>query len=227
MSDHLGEQLSPIAALTAAAAATTRLRVGSYVFANDYRYPLVLAREAATLDLLSGGRFELASAPAGTSRTRPRSGYRYDPPPRRIDRLAEAVPLVTRLLAGETVDRRGRALPPHRARIGIAPAGARASRSSSGEAARACRAWRPEKPIVASSRSSIRAAGRCRARRRGGDSAQDRDPARGRRTALRGARTNVIVGDAGLVGSGRPLCASLLAATQGLGTGWIGPPYVL
>ena len=59
MPDHLGSQLSPIAALTAAAAATTRLRVGSYVFANDYRHPLVLAREAATLDWLSGGRFEL------------------------------------------------------------------------------------------------------------------------------------------------------------------------
>ncbi len=59
MPDHLGSQLSPIAALMAAAAATTRLRVGSYVLANDYRHPLVLAREAATLDLLSGGRFEL------------------------------------------------------------------------------------------------------------------------------------------------------------------------
>ena len=45
--------------MTAAAAATSRLRVGSYVLANDYRHPLVMAREAATLDLLSGGRFEL------------------------------------------------------------------------------------------------------------------------------------------------------------------------
>ena len=57
MPDHLGSQLSPVAALAAAAAATTRLRVGAFVFANDYRHPLILAREAATLDLLSGGRF--------------------------------------------------------------------------------------------------------------------------------------------------------------------------
>jgi alkanesulfonate monooxygenase SsuD/methylene tetrahydromethanopterin reductase-like flavin-dependent oxidoreductase (luciferase family) len=65
MPDHLGHQLSPFAALAAAAAATTRLRVGAFVFANDYRHPLMLAREAATLDLLSGGRFEMGSARAG------------------------------------------------------------------------------------------------------------------------------------------------------------------
>ena len=52
-------QLAPIPALMAAADATTALRVGSLVFANDYRHPIVLAKEAATIDLLSGGRFEL------------------------------------------------------------------------------------------------------------------------------------------------------------------------
>src|SRR5579859_2113997 len=51
--------LAPLIALAVAAQATTRLRVGSYVLANDYRHPVLLAREAATLDLLSGGRFEL------------------------------------------------------------------------------------------------------------------------------------------------------------------------
>ncbi len=59
MSDRLGQQLSPFAALAAAAAATTKLRVCAFVFANDYRHPLMLAREAATLDFLSGGRFEM------------------------------------------------------------------------------------------------------------------------------------------------------------------------
>ncbi len=53
--DHLSGQISPIAALSAAAAVTTRLRIGPYVFANDFRHPLVMASEAATLDLLSGG----------------------------------------------------------------------------------------------------------------------------------------------------------------------------
>src|SRR5689334_22669274 len=57
--DHFRDQLSPIAALMAAADATTKLRIGSLVFDNDYRHPVVLAKEAATLDLLSDGRFEL------------------------------------------------------------------------------------------------------------------------------------------------------------------------
>ena len=53
-----GGTLAPFSALAIAAGATTRLRVGSYVFANDLRHPVMLAREAATLDLLSDGRFE-------------------------------------------------------------------------------------------------------------------------------------------------------------------------
>src|SRR5215470_10621477 len=57
--DHLGEQFAPVPALLAAAEATTSLRIGSYVFANDFRHPVILAKEAATLDVLSGGRFEL------------------------------------------------------------------------------------------------------------------------------------------------------------------------
>src|SRR2546421_3460217 len=51
--------LAPLTALAVAAQATTSLRIGSYVFCNEYRHPVLLAREAATLDLLSGGRFEL------------------------------------------------------------------------------------------------------------------------------------------------------------------------
>src|SRR6266849_5942035 len=56
--DHLGDQLSPIAALVAAADATSTLRVGSLVFDNDFRHPVMLAKEAATLDVLTDGRFE-------------------------------------------------------------------------------------------------------------------------------------------------------------------------
>src|SRR5215210_787015 len=57
--DHFDDQLAPIPALTAAAAATTTLRVGTLVLDNDYRHPLLTAKEAATVDLLSAGRFEL------------------------------------------------------------------------------------------------------------------------------------------------------------------------
>ena len=59
MPDHFGDQLSPIAALATAAAVTESLRVGTLVFANDFRHPVVLAKEAATLDLLSDGRLEV------------------------------------------------------------------------------------------------------------------------------------------------------------------------
>src|SRR5450631_1397136 len=51
--------LALFSALAFAAAATSSLHVGSYVFCNDYRHPAMLAKEVATLDLLSGGRFEL------------------------------------------------------------------------------------------------------------------------------------------------------------------------
>jgi alkanesulfonate monooxygenase SsuD/methylene tetrahydromethanopterin reductase-like flavin-dependent oxidoreductase (luciferase family) len=55
MPDHFGDQLAPVPALAAVAAATTTLRMGSLVFGNDYRHPFVLAKEAATLDVLSDG----------------------------------------------------------------------------------------------------------------------------------------------------------------------------
>src|ERR1051326_928172 len=57
--EPFGEQLAPLIALMAAADVTKTLRVGSLVLDNDYRHPVMLAKEAATLDLLSGGRFEL------------------------------------------------------------------------------------------------------------------------------------------------------------------------
>ena len=91
MPDHFGDQLAPVPALTAAADATTTLRMGSLVFDNDYRHPLVLAKEAATLDVLSGGRFEL-SLGAGWMRTDyEQAGIAYDPPAVRVDRFEEAV----------------------------------------------------------------------------------------------------------------------------------------
>ena len=57
--DHLAELLAPLPALAAAAVATKHLRIGTAVLNNDFRHPVLLAREAATLDVLSDGRFEL------------------------------------------------------------------------------------------------------------------------------------------------------------------------
>jgi len=119
--DHLSGQLSPIAALTAAAAATQRLRIGPYVFANDFRHPLVMAREAATIDFLSNGRLELGLG-AGWRRTDySQLGYPYASPGRRIDRLVEALAIVKRLLAGETVTQDGEHYVISKARIAPRP----------------------------------------------------------------------------------------------------------
>src|SRR5271156_249223 len=57
--DHLEDQWAPMVALAVAAEATTTLRVGTLVLDNDFRHPVVLAKEAATLDVVTGGRFEL------------------------------------------------------------------------------------------------------------------------------------------------------------------------
>jgi probable F420-dependent oxidoreductase len=102
--DHFGDQLAPITALAVAAEATTTLRVGALVFDNDYRHPVTLATETATLDLLSGGRVELGLG-AGWMRTDyEQSGIAYDPAGVRVDRFAEALEVITRLFADGPVD---------------------------------------------------------------------------------------------------------------------------
>jgi len=99
MADHFGDQLAPIAALMAAADATTTLRIGALVHGNDYRHPLILAKEAATLDLLSDGRLELGLG-AGWMRTDyEQSGMPYDPPKVRVDRFEEALTVIKGLMA--------------------------------------------------------------------------------------------------------------------------------
>ena len=108
MPDHFREQLAPVPALTAAALATTRLRVGSLVFSNDFRHPVVLAKEAATLDVLSGGRFELGLGSGWLREEYDQAGIPFDAPGTRIERMAEAVTLVKGLLAGEPVHFTGR-----------------------------------------------------------------------------------------------------------------------
>jgi probable F420-dependent oxidoreductase len=95
--DHFTEQWGPWVALTTAAEATSTLRVGALVFDNDYRHPLVLAKEAATLDLVSEGRFELGLG-AGWMRTDyEQTGIPYDEPAVRVDRLEEALEILGQL----------------------------------------------------------------------------------------------------------------------------------
>jgi probable F420-dependent oxidoreductase len=100
--DHFTDQLGPIAALMAAADATTTLRVGSLVFDNDYRHPVVLAKEAATLDLLSDGRFDLGLGAGWLASDYEQAGMPYDGPGTRISRLEEALQIIKKLFAGGT-----------------------------------------------------------------------------------------------------------------------------
>jgi probable F420-dependent oxidoreductase len=98
MPDHFGDQLAPVPALAAVAGATTSLRLGSLVFCNDYRHPVVLAKEAATLDLLSEGRFELSLGAGWMKTDYAEAGIAYDTPRVRVDRFEEAVAVVQGLL---------------------------------------------------------------------------------------------------------------------------------
>lgn len=99
--DFFGDQLAPFTALMAAAAATRTLRVGTLVIDNDYRHPVVLAKEAATLDLLSGGRFELGIGAGWLRAEYDRAGLTFDPPGARIDRLEESLAVLKGLFAAE------------------------------------------------------------------------------------------------------------------------------
>jgi probable F420-dependent oxidoreductase len=99
MPDHFGDQLAPVPALMAAAHATSRLRIGTLLFDNDYKHPLVLAKEAATLDLLSDGRVELGLGAGWMKSDYEQSGIPYDPPSVRVDRFEEGIAVIKGLMA--------------------------------------------------------------------------------------------------------------------------------
>ncbi len=102
------QDLAPIAAMAAAAAVSETLRIGCRVFCIDYHVPAVLAKEAATLDLLSDGRLEMGIG-AGWSETEYNAmGLTFDRPARRIAKLAEVVSLIKAHWEGEQLDYAGR-----------------------------------------------------------------------------------------------------------------------
>jgi probable F420-dependent oxidoreductase len=107
VTDHMGPQIAPIPAMMAAADATERLRVGSFVFSNDYRNPVMLAKEIATIDVISGGRVELGIGAGWSVPDYRQLGIPYDAPAVRVARLEESVQLLDRLLREEVVDHRG------------------------------------------------------------------------------------------------------------------------
>jgi probable F420-dependent oxidoreductase len=95
--DHFEDQFGPLVALTVAAEATSTLRVGSLVFGNDYRHPVVLAKEIATLDLLSEGRVEFGLGAGWMTSDYEQSGIPLDSPGTRISRMAESLTVMKSL----------------------------------------------------------------------------------------------------------------------------------
>ncbi|HEX2849432.1 MAG TPA: TIGR03621 family F420-dependent LLM class oxidoreductase [Acidimicrobiales bacterium] len=119
VADHVG-MLDPFAAMMAVAEATERVTVGTYVLNVEFWNPLLLARAAASVDLLTSGRLLLGIG-AGHARVEfEQAGLDYPPPPERVTRLERVVAALRRLLDGDTVD--DEALGLRGASTGIAPA---------------------------------------------------------------------------------------------------------
>lgn len=102
--DHLGEHFAPGPALMAAADATTTLRLGSYVFDNDFRHPVVLAKEVATLDVLTGGRFELGLGAGWRASEYQQAGIPFDAASVRVERTEETLRIIKGLFSDGPVD---------------------------------------------------------------------------------------------------------------------------
>jgi probable F420-dependent oxidoreductase len=110
--DHLVEgpsahQLAPPTSLAAVAAVTTRLRVGTQVLCNEFRHPAVLAKEIATLDVLSGGRVELGLGAGFLQREFDQAGMPFEPPGTRVDRLEETLRVLKGLFAAGPLTHHG------------------------------------------------------------------------------------------------------------------------
>ena len=103
-----GGILAPIPALAVAASVTTSLRVGSYVLCSGYRHPVLLAREAATLDLLCDGRFELGLGSGVSSAEFEQMGIPFASAGTRVGQLEETIQLMKQLFTQETVNFSGK-----------------------------------------------------------------------------------------------------------------------
>lgn len=108
VADPFPDQFAPLTALMAAASVTTTLRVGTLVIDNDYRHPAVLAKEAATLDVLSSGRLELGLGAGWLRAEYEKAGIPFDTPGTRIARLEESIHVLKGLFAGGPLTFAGR-----------------------------------------------------------------------------------------------------------------------
>ncbi|MFE3441848.1 LLM class F420-dependent oxidoreductase [Nocardia sp. NPDC059180] len=99
--DHLGDQVGPIAALGALSQATERIRLGTSVLANGFRNPVVLAKDLATIDVLSKGRLEVGVGAGWKADEHLAAGLDYDSPGVRLAKLDEALSILDVLLRGQ------------------------------------------------------------------------------------------------------------------------------
>ena len=108
VNDHVSSHWGPIAAMTAVATCTTRLRVGAMVISNDFRHPVLLAKELSTIDAASQGRLEIGLGAGWWLDDYAQLGLTRDPAATRIERLEEAVEVIRRIMTGTTVAFTGR-----------------------------------------------------------------------------------------------------------------------
>jgi probable F420-dependent oxidoreductase len=108
MPDHFGARFALAPALVLAAEATSRLRVGSLVYDNDFRHPALLAQEVASIDLLTDGRFEFGLGAGWLKSEYDAAGVPFDEGKTRVERMAEALHIVKALFAATPVTYEGR-----------------------------------------------------------------------------------------------------------------------
>lgn len=121
MPDHFGPRFTIAPALVLAAHATTRLRVGSFVYDNDFRHPALLAQEIATIDVLTEGRFDFGIGAGWLKSEYDAAGLSFDAGRIRVERLAEALALIKSLLRGEPVTFEGQHYRVHDLSAGFTP----------------------------------------------------------------------------------------------------------
>lgn len=94
LNDHFNSTVAPLLGLQAMAAATSHVRIATAVLNQDLRHPAVLAKELATLDVLSGGRLEVGLGAGWVRADYEQSGIAFEPAPTRIGRLQETVDIL-------------------------------------------------------------------------------------------------------------------------------------
>src|SRR5215213_1658239 len=101
MADHYINPFAPVPGLVAAADATRTIRIGCQVFDNDFRHPALLAKEAATVDVLTDGRFEFGLGAGWSKKEYDQVGIPFDLPAVRVSRMEEGLQVIKALWGDE------------------------------------------------------------------------------------------------------------------------------